>query len=238
MIFISSEVDDMDIIGIISSLPLFAGLTPRQCANLAAIAVPKIFPRGKMFFSEGDEGISFYVIISGRVKIFKLSPDGKEQILRIMEQTESFGEAAVFAGELYPASAQALVETKVLLFPRPAFVQLVGNNPSLALNMLAFLSRRLRMLAALVENLSLKEVPGRLAAYLLYLSKRNKKAAFLELDISKNQLAGLLGTIPETLSRILKRMSKEKLIKVGARQIQILDQDGIARLADGTKHLT
>jgi CRP-like cAMP-binding protein len=227
----------MDITKIIASIPLFAGLSSKQYENLAAIATVKAFRRGQIFFSEGDDGGGFYIIIAGRVKIFKLSPEGKEQILHIMEKEEPFGEAAVFAGDHYPASAQALVETEVLFFPRNAFVELIGHNPSLALNMLAFLSRRLRTLSALVEDLSLKEVPGRLAAYLLYLHERNGEAAKIELDISKNQMAGLLGTIPETLSRILKRMSKEKLIKAGTRSINILDTKRLAELADGSRRL-
>ena len=103
--------------------------------------------------------------------------------------------------------------------------------------MLAFLSRRLRKLASLVEDLSLKEVPGRLAAYLLYLSDRNAGADILELDISKNQLASLLGTIPETLSRILSRMGKNKLIKSTPHHIHILDHHGLAQLADGKKRV-
>jgi CRP/FNR family transcriptional regulator, dissimilatory nitrate respiration regulator len=227
----------MDITGIIATIPLFAGLSPEQYDNLAAIAVPNNFQRAQTFFSEGDEGDGFYVIITGKVKIFKLSPDGKEQILHIMEKAEPFGEAAVFAGDHYPASAQALVETKVLFFPRTAFVALIGHNPSLALNMLAFLSSRLRKFSTLVEDLSLKEVPGRLAAYLLYLHSRCGKAPVIELDISKNQMAGLLGTIPETLSRILKRMSKEKLIKAGTRSITILDIKKLGELADGSRRL-
>jgi CRP-like cAMP-binding protein len=227
----------MDITKIIASIPLFEGLSPKQYEDLAAIATAKTFRRGQIFFSEGDDGGGFYVIIAGRVKIFKLSPEGKEQILHIMEKEEPFGEAAVFAGDHYPASAQALVETEILFFPRNAFVELIGHNPSLALNMLAFLSRRLRTLSALVEDLSLKEVPGRLAAYLLFLHERNGEAAVIELDISKNQMAGLLGTIPETLSRILKRMSKEKLIKAGARSINILDTKRLAELADGSRRL-
>ena len=103
--------------------------------------------------------------------------------------------------------------------------------------MLAFLSRRLRKLASLVEDLSLKAVPGRLAAYLLYLSDRDGGADILELDISKNQLASLLGTIPETLSRILKRMDKDKLIKTSSRRIHILDRQGLLELAYGKKRL-
>ena len=129
------------------------------------------------------------------------------------------------------------METKVFLFPRQSFVDLISKNPSLALNMLAFLSLRLRKLASLVEDLSLKAVPGRLAAYLLYLSDRDAKADILELDISKNQLASLLGTIPETLSRILKRMDKDKLIKTSFRRIHILDRQGLIELAYGKKRL-
>ena len=230
-------VQGTDITKIIASIPLFAGLSPDQYGHLTAIAVPKTLRGGQIFFSEGDEGVGFYIIIAGRVKIFKLSPDGKEQILHIMEKSEPFGEAAVFAGDHYPASAQALAETRVLFFPRKSFVELIGRNPSLALNMLAFLSRRLRKLSTLVEDLSLKEVPGRLATYLLYLHSRNSETPVVELDISKNQMAGLLGTIPETLSRILKRMTREKLIRAGAHSITILDAKKVADLAAGSRRL-
>jgi CRP/FNR family transcriptional regulator len=177
-------------------------------------------------------------VLSGRVKVFKLSPDGKEQIFHILGPGEPFGEAAVFAGEKFPAYAEALTESRVCFFPRPAFVGLIKKNPSLALNMLAVLSRRLRKFAALVEDLSLKEVPGRLAAYLLFLSERKKGMRELELDVSKNQLAGLLGTIPETLSRILARMARERFIKAsGQRRIQILDRKALEELASGESRL-
>jgi CRP/FNR family transcriptional regulator, dissimilatory nitrate respiration regulator len=229
---------NMDILKKIAAMPLFAGLTPKQCESLLAISQEKKFEQGQSFFSEGDEGTGFYMILTGRVKIFKLSMEGKEQILHIVGSEEAFGEVAVFTGEHYPASAQAITDCRTLFFPRLAFVALVNQNPSLALNMLAFLSSRLRKLTQLVENLSLKEVPGRLAAYLLYLSNGKDDSALLALDISKNQLAGLLGTIPETLSRILKRMVKEKYIKTGTRHIQILDHKGLADLASGERRLT
>ena len=212
-------------------------LTTKQCTALGAIAVRKYYSRGQTFFSEGDDAIGFYVVLSGKVKIFKLSSEGKEQIFHILEDHEPFGEAAVFAGEHYPASAQALSETPVLFFPTQKFVDLISREPSLALSMLALLSMRLRKLTMLVENLSLKEVPGRLAAYLLYLNDRNGTSPTIELDVSKNQMAGLLGTIPETLSRILKRMTEEKLIKADARSISILDKKGLAQLAEGVRKL-
>jgi len=227
----------MDITSIIAGIPLFKGLSPKQCTALGAIAVRKYYSRGQNFFAEGDDGIGFYIILSGKVKVFKLSPEGKEQIFHILEAPEPFAEAAVFAGEHYPASAQALSETLVLFFPRQKFVELINQEPSLALSMLALLSRRLRKLTMLVESLSLKEVPGRLAAYLLYLHEHNHDSATIELDISKNQMAGLLGTIPETLSRILKRMNDENLIKVTTRSIVILDKKGLADLSQGARRL-
>jgi CRP-like cAMP-binding protein len=227
----------MDITSIIAGIPLFEGLSPKQYTALGAIAVRKYYSRGQNFFAEGDEGIGFYIILSGKVKVFKLSPEGKEQIFHILEAPEPFAEAAVFAGQHYPASAQALAETMVLFFPRQKFLELISREPSLALAMLALLSLRLRKLTMLVENLSLKEVPSRLAAYLLYLNEHNVNAPTIELDISKNQMASLLGTIPETLSRILKRMNEEKLINVSTRSISILDKKGLTDLAEGARKL-
>jgi CRP/FNR family transcriptional regulator len=87
----------MELINKIVAIPLFTGLPLNQHENLAAIALQKTFKRGQTIFAEGDEGIGFYIILSGRVKIFKLSAEGKEQILHIMETQEPFGEAAVFA---------------------------------------------------------------------------------------------------------------------------------------------
>ena len=131
-------------------------------------AVNRSYKKGQTIFSEGDEGAGFYAIISGRVKIFKLSPEGKEQILHMMGAGEIFGEVPVFTGQEYPANAEAHINSSLLFFPRNSFIELVKKDPSLSLNMLALLSWRLRRFAALIEDLSLKEVPGRLAAYLLY----------------------------------------------------------------------
>ena len=228
----------MDIIKQISAIPLFQGLAADYHQQMASIVVNKLYQRGQTIFSEGDDGNGFYVVASGRVKVFKLSHEGKEQILHILGTGEPFGEVPVFAGEHFPAHAEAMEETRVLFFPRAAFVELIKKNPSLALNMLAMLSRRLRRFSSLIEDLSLKEVPGRLSAYLLYLSETKSQSINLTLDISKAQLASLLGTIPETLSRILARMSTEELIESdGQRSIKILDRHGLAELASGERRL-
>ncbi len=221
----------------IASIPLFEGLPARQYEALASVVMEQSLKHGQAIFSEGDEGNGFFVIVSGRVKIFKLSAEGKEQILHIMGPGEPFGEVAVFSGKRFPAYAQALTETRVLFFPRDAFMALIGKDPSLAVNMLAVLSARLRRFAALVEDLSLKEVPGRLAAYLASLSERKKGSPNIELEITKTQLASVLGTIPETLSRILARMAAQRIIKATGRRIQILDRTQLQELAAGARRL-
>jgi len=152
---------------------------------------------------------------------------GKEHILHIFGPGEPVGEVPVFSKQPFPANAEAIIKSSTLFFPRKDFVALIEKNPSIALNMLAVLSRRLRQFAVQIENLSLKEVPARLAGYLLYIAKEQDNGNVVKLPVSKGQLASLLGTIPETLSRIFSRMSDEGLIQVEGRLITILDRDGL-----------
>jgi CRP/FNR family transcriptional regulator, dissimilatory nitrate respiration regulator len=208
--------------------PLFNGLPPEQIDLIARIIVRKSYNRGETIFFEGDKGTGFYMVESGKVKIYKMSFSGKEQILHIFGPGEPFGEVPVFHGQPFPATAEVLAKSSLLFFPRDKFIQLVHDMPSIALNMLAVLSMRLRRFASQIESLSLKEVPARLAGYLLYLSEENGGADTVELEISKGQLASLLGTIPETLSRIFARMSEEGLIAVEGRTIRILDRESLA----------
>ncbi len=222
----------MDIAKHVSSIPFFEDLPDEQIEDLCMIIADQVFNRGQIVFSEGDDGTGFYVVISGRVKIFKLSPEGKEQILHIFGPGDPFGEAAVFSGQHFPANAEAMEESRIFFFPRESFAKLIEKNPSLALNMLAILSKRLRRFANLIDDLSLKEVPGRLAAHLLYLSGQTEGSEDLELKITKSQLASLLGTIPETLSRILGKMSKQGVIETDGRRIKILDREALEDLAE------
>jgi CRP/FNR family transcriptional regulator len=206
---------------------LFSGLPAEQLRNIAGIAVGKQYPRGTVIFHEGDPGIGFYLVAGGKVKIFKVSFDGREQILHIFGPGEPFGEVPVFYGTPFPANAEAMVDTEVFFFPRDAFIDLMTTTPSLALNMLAVLSLRLRRFAAQIENLALKEVPGRLAAHLRYLMDEQHRQDKVVLDIPKGQLASLLGTSAETLSRIFSRMTEEGLIRVEGKSIFILKVEGL-----------
>lgn len=212
---------------VLANSELFGGLAPDHLDEIERIAVTKDFGKGETIFFEGDPAAGFYMVASGRVKIFKTSISGKEQILHIFGGGEPFGEVPVFHNQSFPANATTLEKSTVLFFPREDFVELVSTMPSLVLNMLAVLSMRLRRFAMQIENLSLKEVPARLAGYLLYLSEEQSNPEQVELQISKGQLASLLGTIPETLSRIFAKMSEEGLISVEGKSISLLDREGL-----------
>jgi len=223
------------IIKIISAIPVFRGLSEDSLNQVRKIAKDRFYDKGRIIFSEGDEGNGFYVVADGSVKIYKVSAEGKEHILHIYGPGSPFGEVPVFSGQKFPANAEALIKSHLLFFSRQTFVDLISKNPSLAMNMLAVLSMRLREFTIQIENLSLKEVPGRLASHLIYLSDEQKTEDKVLLPVSKGQLASLLGTIPETLSRILNKMNSQGLLEVDGRSIKLLDTHGLRELAEHGK---
>ncbi len=218
------------------TVPLFRGLSDEQLDLMAEAFPRKRYDPSQVIFSEGEPAGGFYILLSGRLKIYKLSLEGKEQILHIIEPGEPFAEVALFSETKFPAYAEAIEKSEVMFLSRNAFRQLITNDPAIAMNMLAILSQRLKYFTRLVENLSLKEVPQRLAAYLLFLAGR-KKSEHIALDISKGQLASLLGTIPETLSRIMARMAGKGIIEIHGRRVTILDSGALEMLAGGKQTL-
>jgi CRP/FNR family transcriptional regulator len=165
--------------------------------------------------------------------VFKLSTDGKEQILHIFGRGDHFAEVPALDGECFPASAEAIEKSEVLFFPRQSFLQLLEQQPLLAINMLKSFARHLRHFSHLVDNLALREVPGRLATYLLSLSEQVGRAETVELDLPKGQLAARLGTIPETLSRVFSKLSREGLIEMDGFRVKLLDLKRLHQLALG-----
>lgn len=216
----------------ITKAPLFEGLPNEQIEAVCRIVVRERYTKGDTVFADGDKGRGFYIVETGSVKIYKLSFDGKEQILHIFGPGEPFGEVPVFTGKPFPANAMAIKNSDLLFLPRKDVIELISKDPSLALNMLAVLSMRLRQFTVQIESLSLKEVPGRLAAHLIWLAGDKDDPTKVSLDISKGQLASLLGTIPETLSRILSKMVARNLIEVQGKDILIRDFEGLKDLAE------
>ncbi|WP_291328875.1 Crp/Fnr family transcriptional regulator [Desulfovibrio sp. UCD-KL4C] len=220
----------------LGQINLFAGLSESQLKKLDGIAVPRKITRGEQIFSMGQEASGFYSVEDGRVKIYRESLSGKEQIIHIFGCGEIFGEVPVFQGSSYPASAITLENSTLLYFSRDKFEKIIKEDPSLAMSMLALLSGRLRKMVNKVAALSLEEVPGRLASYLLLL-KTTQNSNILKLDLQKGQIAAYLGTIQETLSRIFKKMSEQGLIKVDKKTVEIIDETTLELIASGEEQL-
>ena len=218
----------------LAKVPLFVGLTEDDLGALAAIGRRRTLERGEILFLSGTPAEGFFVVLFGRVKLSKLSPAGKEQILHLHGPGETFGEAALGDGARYPAQAVATKPSEVLLIPRAEFQELLGRRPVLATNLIASLSRRIRDMALLVEDLSLRDAPARLARYLLDLTGASAGAgAVLTLPMSKGELASLLGTRQETLSRGFRLLADAGFVEVNGGDVTILDPAGLSDMAEG-----
>jgi CRP/FNR family transcriptional regulator len=220
-----------DLLEFLGDTQIFHGLPREHLAAIAQIARPQSYDKDEMLFHQGDEGHGFYVVQTGRIKVFQLSPGGREQILHVFEAGDNFAEVPVLDGDCFPASAAALEAAEVLFFPRLFFLQLLEQQPALAINMLKSFARHLRRFTQLVDSLSLREVPGRLAAYLLQLSDQAGQTDQVQLDLNKRQLAARLGTIPETLSRVFYRLSQDGLLRVDGATITLLDRDRLRAMS-------
>lgn len=226
-------------IDLLKRCPLFSGMKEEDLKKIVTTALPKQIKKKEILFSDGEEARGFYAILSGRIKLYKVSPEGKEQILHIVSAPDAFAEAALFLEGSYPAFAEALSDSRLLFFPKREFIHLIEKNPQLSINMIVSLSQYLKRFALLIEELSLKEVSSRIAKYFIDLSlksvKEGKNPKELELDLSKTQLASRLGTISETFSRTLAKMKAKGIIDVKKNRILILDREALEELSSGLK---
>ena len=213
-------------VDVLRSCPLFSTLPGEDLLLLSSLAVPRRFGKREAVFREGERADGFFVVASGKVKVFKLSEEGKEQVLHVLEPGQTFAEAVIFEGGAYPAHAEALADAELLFLPKRPFLELLEKHPRVAVRMLGSLSRWLKRMTDLVESLSLRDVEARLVFYLAEELKSRgiapRDGAILELEVSKNVLASRLGTVPETFSRTLKKLQEEGLIAVRGKQIRIV----------------
>lgn len=219
---------------IVRTAQLFSAIDDASAEAIASASHLVRYDRGRVIFHENDPVAAFYIVNRGKVKLFKLSPDGKEQILMIARPGDTFAEAALFAGGRYPASAEALEDSEVLAIQRDQFTTLLRRDPNLALNLIARLSQLLRKLTLLVEGLSLSDVTARVARRLVQQIK-DQNQALPEVTLSEKKVivAAELGTIPETLSRSLAKLTKEGIIEVDGSQIRVLDPVRLREIAQG-----
>ncbi|MBD3401294.1 cyclic nucleotide-binding domain-containing protein [candidate division GN15 bacterium] len=214
--------------------PLFAELDEREIDALEAIVTFRKIGRGSMLFFEGDAATGFFILLSGGVRIYKSSPEGKEYTLHRIRPGQMFAEAAIFRGKGFPANCIATDDSEVAYFPKLQFVELLGRSPQIALKIIGSLSNWLREFTKKLEELSLKEVPARVAFYLLRRMDQVDSHT-IELDINKSELATQLGTIPETLSRTFRKLREADLIAMDGKKITVLDEAGLRSVAHGEK---
>jgi CRP-like cAMP-binding protein len=213
---------------------LCAHLNPGEVEQLLRIVTIREVPKGELIFLEGDDAVGFYILLRGSVRVYKASPEGREHTLHRIKPGQVFAEAAVFHGNKYPANCEALLGSTVAFFPKVDFVRLIESNPQMSLKMIASMAAFLRDFNQTIEMLSLKEVSARLATWLLNTAE-HAHSNQITLPMTKGDLADVLGTVNETLSRNLRKMIDLKVITVDNRAIAILDQARLEAIAGGEK---
>jgi CRP/FNR family transcriptional regulator, dissimilatory nitrate respiration regulator len=222
----------MDNLEVLKHIPIFAGLPEDQLKILADCARQKSVRPGRPVFEELMHSPGCYLVVWGSVKIFKSSPEGKEQTIFVFGPGELFCLTA-FADEYAPASATALEDTRILFFPVEVMEGVARREPSLLFGILLTLSRRLKEALTIIESLSLKEIPQRLAIFLTHALTAEGQGDTVELRFSQRELAKIIGATPETLSRVLRKLGDENVLSIDSRTIRILDRPALAALAQG-----
>jgi CRP/FNR family transcriptional regulator, dissimilatory nitrate respiration regulator len=216
-------------------LPPFTELSIEDLRKITSITKLKKFSKSQLLFSEGDLYTGFYILLKGAVKVFRLSSEGKESIFHLIKPLDSFGDIALFEGGYYVVNAQATSDSTLLFIPRKEFLSLLKKKPLLSLKMLESFAKRLRVLTLKVEELTTKDIIGRLASYLVDEIKKNGTGnlpePFVKLSVPKKNIAAFLGTITETLSRTFKKLQDKQIIRVSGKNIFITNPAKLKRLA-------
>lgn len=226
----------MELTELLKKSLLFSGLSQADLAELATIIVRRKFKKGETLFCEGDEATGFYLLISGSIKLCRLSHDGREKVLHFVQPRETFAEAAFFGDGKYPAEARTLAAGEALYLPKTGFIELMGRNPNFTLNLVISLSLMLRQFARQIEELSFADVTSRLASFLVRRAEE-KSASFggityIDLGVKKGELASRLGTASETISRTLRKLKDEGIIEVQGSKVTIHKMEQLEKLCE------
>ena len=231
--FYFSHMHDSSIPDILCDIPMFSELEENDLERIASHSRIHDCGKGKLLFHEGDPYRGMYVVLQGGVKVFKMSPEGKETVLHILFPPHTLAEIPMFAGQDYPAHAECLADSRVLFVEKEGFLGCLRENPDLALRMLAGLSRRLRVLATQLEDRTAHDVRTRVIRYLLeeYQRQRTPKRVLplLTLPISKSLLAAHIGTTLETLSRTMRKLEEEGKISMKGKTVLLQEREQLEK---------
>jgi CRP/FNR family transcriptional regulator len=215
---------------------IFGGLDETERQMVARRARRKHYAAGELLFQEGDRCTGLHIVAEGRVRIYKSSPSGREQVLAIEGPGSTVAELPVFDGGNYPASAIALEATEIVFLPREEFRAFCLERPEVALKVLSAVGARLRKLVELIEELSFTTVRQRLAGTLVRLAKTEGKKGpegglLFDLPDSHQEMAHKMGTVRELVSRNLTRLAAEGLIKLEGKHIAVRDLHRLEEVA-------
>ncbi len=210
--------------------PFFADLPDDRIRAMAESAVVREVGPGDLLASEDQEASGLYFVLSGEVKLYKMSPEGREQTLYVFGPGEPFGMCAVFEGGRFPAFAAALAKSRVAVLSAASFRSLAEKDPAILFTILSVMSRRLKDAMSMIESLSLREIPGRLAVFFLHESGGSDT---VRPTMTQRELAKLIGATPEALSRTIKKMSAAGLLRSESGKFTLLDRQGLERCARG-----
>lgn len=225
-----------DLASVLEKAALLSNLSREELQTLAARTVRKLFSAGELLFSEGEPCGGLHIIARGKVRIFKTSVNGREQVLAVNVPGESVAELPVFDGGPYPASALATEDTEIAFISRRDFHSYCVEHPEVPLKVLSVVGARLRRLVGIIEELSFATIRQRLIATLVKLAqsegKKTDRGIEFLLPATHQELANQLGTVRELISRNLTRLQAEGLLDVDARQIVVRDLKGLSALLE------
>lgn len=226
----------IDLASVLEKTALFTSLSPSELQHLTARTLRKLFSSGELLFSEGEPCMGLHIVARGKVRIFKTSMSGREQVLAVNTDGESIAELPVFDGGPYPASAVAIEDTEVAFISRRDFHAYCLEHPEVALKVLSVVGARLRRLVGIIEELSFTTIRQRLISALVKLAQsgghQTPRGIEFHLPGSHQELANQLGTVRELISRNLMRLQAEGLLEVDARQIVVKDMKGLSSLLE------
>ena len=193
------------------SISLFAGVTSDQLEAVAQLLIERRFPKHKTIVEEGTPGDYMYVIVEGRVKVTKLSGDGREKILELLEVGDFFGEMSLLDDAPRSASVKALADVRILALARNDFLSLLSRSPDLALSVIQELTRRLRQVDEQASSLSFQRVKERTQGLLVRLAKDDcgREGRRMTQPLTHQQIADMIGTSRETVTRAVKGLKQE-----------------------------
>lgn len=217
---------------ILTRVPYFGGLDPEILTAIAQVAEHQAYDRDQVVFMEGDPGAGLYIVEHGWFKVVKISLDGREQAIHFLGPGEAFNAMSVFTETPNPATVIALEPSTALLVRRDAMIRLLDAHPRLARIMIQKLAARVQHLITLVEDLSLRTVEARMARMLLARGRQGEDQTVSRRRwATQNEMAARLGTVPDVVSRTLRKLASEGMIEVSRHQIKILDIEGLERVA-------